>query len=103
MRKSCQIRVTGIPEPDKESPHDLMQVARNLVEEKMKVENGAKMLVDAFRVGRKGEDRLGRPRIVILRTASVGQKNEILQGKRNLGQWKGFGVDRDRTKAELET
>jgi hypothetical protein len=101
-KRECQLRITGLKEDDRETPKMLRMKVSEVFEEKMKVEEAGVMIVDSFRIGKKGEDQFGRPRVVIARLGSVGQRNEILRGKRNLGQWRGIGVDVDRTKEEME-
>jgi hypothetical protein len=102
MKRACQIRVTGLEEKEGETHSGLRKLVGELFEEKMKVEGGSHLVTDVFRIGRKGEDRSGRSRVVIVRVGSMGQRNEILRGKKNLGSWKAIGVDVDRTKEELE-
>jgi hypothetical protein len=101
-KRECQVRVTGVKEDDQETPKMLRTKVVKIFEEKMKVEGAGAMVVDSFRVGKKGDDQFGRSRVVIVRLGSVGHRNEILRGKRNLGEWRSLGVDVDRTKEEME-
>lgn len=41
---------------------------------------------------KKGEDKLGRPRIIVARMGSLWQQNQVLKGKPNLRDWKKTGV-----------
>jgi hypothetical protein len=100
-KRECQVRITGLKEDDQENPKRLRNKVVEVFEEKMKVEGAAAMVVDSFRIGKRG-DKFGRPRVIIARLGSVGQRNEILRGKRHLGEWRNIGVDVDRTKEEME-
>jgi hypothetical protein len=100
MKRECQIRITGLEEEG--DGHNLEEKVRTLFEQQMGVHGAGKMVVDAFRVGKKESKEGARPRAVIVRTGSQGQRNTILRGKRNLAGCKGLGVDIDRTKEEVE-
>eukprot|EP00245_Coleochaete_scutata_P005253 TRINITY_DN18672_c1_g5_i1.p2 TRINITY_DN18672_c1_g5~~TRINITY_DN18672_c1_g5_i1.p2 ORF type:complete len:316 (-),score=107.67 TRINITY_DN18672_c1_g5_i1:1484-2431(-) len=101
-KRICQLRITGLKEEDRESVTLLKANVTEIFEKKMQVEGAGAMVVDVFRLGKNGEDKYGRPRIVVARLGSVGQRNEILKGKRNLREWKELGVDVWRTKEEME-
>eukprot|EP00245_Coleochaete_scutata_P008234 TRINITY_DN2470_c0_g4_i2.p2 TRINITY_DN2470_c0_g4~~TRINITY_DN2470_c0_g4_i2.p2 ORF type:complete len:330 (+),score=135.79 TRINITY_DN2470_c0_g4_i2:254-1243(+) len=101
-KRECQVRITGLKEDGQENSRKLRLKVVEVFEGKMKVEGAGAMIVDSFRIGKKGEEQIGRPRVVIVRLGSVGQRNEILRGKRNLGEWRSIGVDVDRTKEEVD-
>lgn len=102
VKRKCQIRITGIEEKEKETPLILKKQVEELLEEKMKVVGGGSMMVDVFRVGKKGGDKRGRPRIIVARFGSEWQRNQVLKGKPNLREWKMIGVDFDRSPEEIE-
>lgn len=100
-RRKCQIRITGLQEEEREDPLSLRRKVEEVIEGKMKVVGGGRMVVDVFRVGRKGEDKWGRPRVVLARVASEWQRRQVLMAKPNLRGCKDLGVDMDRTKEEV--
>jgi hypothetical protein len=102
-RRVCQLRITGLKENDRETTTMLRKTVVEVFEEKMQVEDAGNMLVDVFRIGKKGEDKFGRPRVIVARLGSMGRRNEILRGKPKLRGWKEIGVDVWRSKEEMVT
>lgn len=101
-KRRCQIRITGLEEGEREDPLALRKRVVEIFEEKMKVAGSAAMVVDVFRVGKRGGDVWGRPRVVLARVSSEWQRKQILMGKPNLRGCKGLGVDMDRTREEVQ-
>lgn len=101
-KRRCQIRITGLEEGEREDSLGLRKRVVEIFEEKMKVAGSAAMVVDVFRVGKRGGDVWGRPRVVLARVSSEWQRKQILMGKPNLRGCKGLGVDMDRTREEVQ-